>query len=226
MGVLDRLIGKDHFGPLVEHAKKVQSCVQLVEPLTEAWLEEDWATLGKMNEEISKLEHEADHLKHQYRQNLPKKVFLPVPRGDLMRILHEADNIADEVEHYAILLSLRKIILPDELKALMREFLSPVLEANTKLLSATESLGVLKEASFSGPESERILATVDEISRLEWQCKQIWRKIAKLILADETGMNPLDVLMGMRVVGSLSELANHAENCGDNLRHLILSAKK
>jgi len=35
-------------------------------------------------------------------------------------------------------------------------------------------------------------------------------------------MDPITIVFLMRIFNVLGRLANHAENCGDNLRHLII----
>ena len=42
MALLDKLFGKSPFGPVIEHAKKVYECIELINPVIKAWLREDW----------------------------------------------------------------------------------------------------------------------------------------------------------------------------------------
>ena len=112
MPLLDKLFGKSPFGPVIEHAKKVYECIDLVNPVIKAWLSEDWKQIDNLSKEVSRKEHEADKMKITIRSNLPKSLFYPVPRGDLLRILQNQDNIADSVEDLCVVLSLRKTKLP------------------------------------------------------------------------------------------------------------------
>ena len=95
MTLIDKLFGKSPFGPIIEHAKTVYECVEFINPLIKAWLREDWNEIERLGNDISRKEHEADQLKITIRNSLPKSLFYPVPRGDLLRILHNQDNIAD-----------------------------------------------------------------------------------------------------------------------------------
>ncbi len=43
------------------------------------------------------------------------------------------------------------------------------------------------------------------------------------LLAMENQLDPLTIIFIMKIIEVIGDLANYAENCGDNLRHLILS---
>ena len=78
------IFGRSPFKPLVEHARKVHECVSMIRPVAEAILAGDTKKLAELQHEMSKTEFEADQLKDQIRQNLPKRYFLPVRRRDVM----------------------------------------------------------------------------------------------------------------------------------------------
>ena len=223
MPLLDKLFGKSPFGPIIEHAKKVYECIDLVNPVIKAWLSEDWKQIDKLSKEVSRKEHEADKMKITIRSNLPKSLFYPVPRGDLLRILQNQDNIADAVEDLCVVLSLRKTKLPPPLTKDFQGFANQVIETAQMLLNANEELETLLEASFTGPPTEKVLKIVDEIGTLEWKCDTKAHDLVKRLISMENSLDPLTIIFVMKIIEVLGTLSNHAENCGDNLRHLIIS---
>lgn len=223
MTLIDRLFRKSPFGPIIEHAKIVCECVEFINPLIKAWLREDWDEIDRLGNEISRKEHEADKMKISIRNNLPKSLFYPVPRGDLLRILHNQDNIADTVEDLAVVLTLRRTQLPKDLVDDFQEFVNQVLETYKMLISANEKLDLLLEASFTGPPTEKVLKTLDEIGTLEWKCDKKARELVKKLIAKENQLEPLTIIFIMKILQEIGSIANYAENCGDNLRHLIIS---
>jgi len=225
MTVWDRLFARSPFEAIVTHAKKVHECVELLRPLSQAWLDERKDELDRLHEQMSHLENEADQIKHEIRQNLPRQLFLPVPRSDLLHILHEVDNIADSAEDFSVLLTLRPIRLPADLRGQYERFIEHIIDTSEKLLNVTESLKELMAASFSGPEAEQVLAAVDEISHMEWESDRLNQELVRNLLTRHAEMNPIDVLMLLKIFETLGQLPNHAENCGDGLRHMILAAK-
>jgi hypothetical protein len=146
-----------------------------------------------------------------------------VPRGDLLRILQNQDNIADAVEDLCVVLSLRKTKIPKSLTDDIQEFANQVIETAQMLLNANEELETLLEASFTGPHTEKVLKIVDEIGTLEWKCDTKGHDLVKKLISMEDTLDPLTIIFIMKIIEVLGNLSNHAENCGDNLRHLIIS---
>jgi len=223
MALLDKLFKKSPFGPVIDHAKKVYECIEFINPMIKAWLREDWDEIERLRNEISRKENEADELKIQIRNKLPKSLFYPVPRGDLLRILNNQDNIADAAEDLCVVLTLRKTKLPKSLIADFQDFVNQVIETCGKLLTANEELDILMEVSFTGPTAEKVLKIVDEIGQMEWKSDNKSRELVKKLLSMENQLDTLTIIFIMKIIEVLGNLANYAENCGDNLRHLIFS---
>ena len=89
MSLIGKVFGTSPFGPLLEHAKKVHECVKLICPLMEIMANENFEEVRKYQDKISKLEYQADQIKHEIRENLPRRYFLPVAREDLDNYLHQ-----------------------------------------------------------------------------------------------------------------------------------------
>jgi len=225
MHILERLFGKSPFGPLIQHAKKANECIDLLMPLSEAWLKEDWGKVEQLQKRVSEAEHQADDIKIKVRHNLPKGHFYPVPRGGLLRVLQNQDDMADSVEDFAILLTLRKTKLPESLWPDFQSFIEKVVATCKKALSATEDLDGLLESSFAGPEAEKVLAGVDEVGKMEWEVDLHTHSLVKKLLLLEGKISTLDIIFCMNIIQTLSRLCNHAENSGDNLCHMIISRR-
>lgn len=223
MHILEKLFGQSPFGPLMEHAKKVEECIDLLLPTTEAWLKEDWAELERMLNAISEAERRADEIKIKIRRILPKGYLYAVPRGGILRILQNQDSMADSAEDYAVMLTLRKTILPESLRDEFRDFLEKVVRTCKQALSSVEQLDVLVETSFSGPAAEKVLAAVEEVGEMEWEVDLLARSLGKKLLSLEDKVPTLDIIFCRNIMQILSHLCNHAENSGDNLCHLIVS---
>ena len=78
------LFGRSPIGPMQQHIAKAHECAANLVPFFEAIMAEDWAKVEQVQQEMSRLEHEADKLKKSVRLHLPKSLFLPVPRSDLL----------------------------------------------------------------------------------------------------------------------------------------------
>jgi len=131
--------------------------------------------------------------------------------------------MADAAEDLCVVLTLRKTKIPDSLTVEFQEFADQVIEICRKLLNANEELNTLMEVSFTGPATEKVLKIVDEIGKMEWKSDKKSIALVKKLLAMENQLDPLTIIFIMKIIEVIGELANYAENCGDNLRHLIFS---
>jgi len=83
-GYMSGIFGRSPVSPLQEHMAKVYACVSELVPLFNAVINEDWNAVKHCQQLISNLEKEADVLKKKLRLNLPKGLFMPVSRNDLL----------------------------------------------------------------------------------------------------------------------------------------------
>ncbi|TFH48792.1 MAG: DUF47 family protein, partial [Methanothrix sp.] len=55
MNIIQELFGKSPFGPLVEHTEKVHECVEVIRPLMEALVNEDYDEIRRLQDRVSRL---------------------------------------------------------------------------------------------------------------------------------------------------------------------------
>lgn len=221
MRTIYRLFGRSPFGPLVEHTRRVHETVKGVRPLFEAYLSENWDRCEELHEEISKLEHRADQQKNEIRDHLPKTMFLPVSRGDILRYLHEQDSIADAAEDLAVMLTMRPRPTPDRLEAPILELVNQVILTSEVLVGVASEITELFEASFGGPEADRVREIVSVLNDQEWEADKQQRRVARALVQEEDGLDPVAIFLWMHTLEVLGEIANHAENTGDRLRVMM-----
>jgi predicted phosphate transport protein (TIGR00153 family) len=223
MALIKQLFGKTPFGPLVEHTKKVYECVKLVKPLVESLLKEDRDELGRLQDKISKLEYEADVIKHEIREDLPRRFFLPVAREDLEQFLHCQDSIADSAEDLAVVLTLRNTKIHPELVAELNDFVDQVLQTNDSLMAAAQEMQNLAATSFGGEEAKTVLERIKNLGEDEWKADRMQRKLSQHIYRIEDQLDPVTILFYEKILQALSAIANAAENTGDLLRRMIVA---
>ena len=222
MGWLKEFFGKSPFGPLVEHTKKVHDCTKLVHPLMEACVRGDTDEVHRLQDQVSKLEYEADQVKHEIRENLPRRYFLPVSREDLDRFLHCQDNIADRAQDFAVILLIRKTTIHSALVEEFFAFVDQVIKVSDDLLAVSEELGALAESSFVGAEAESVLQRIKALGEGEWLADRMQRKLSQHIYCIEKELDPVTIFFYEKILHALSAIANAAENTGDLLRAMIL----
>jgi uncharacterized protein len=219
-GFMD-VFGRSPFEPLVEHARKVHECVKLVRPIADAILAGDTKRVDDLQFLMSKTEYEADQLKDRIRQGLKSRYFLPVSREDLERFLSQMDRIADDAQDFAIVATFRKIDLPAEYHAEFLELVDKVVQVSETLLGLGEQLATLQKEAFVGEGAEDVLAKVQEVAHMEWESDKLSRKLARHYYGS-SNVDPITILLLDKLCHALGGIANHAENCGKNLRLMIV----
>ena len=222
MSLIQRVFGGSPFRPLVEHATKVDECVQLLGPLIEAAVTDDHDEVSRLHDQVSKLEYEADQIKHRIREQLPRRFFLPVSREDLDRFLHCQDNIADGVEDFAVILLIRKTHVHEKLVPGFREIVDQVLQVASTMYQASTALIELAETSFEGAESTRILELISNLGEEEWKSDRLQRKLSQKVYDMESELDPVTISFYEKMQRALGQIADAAENTGDMLRAMIV----
>ena len=222
MSLIKELFGKSPFGPLVQHTRKVHECARLVMPLLEACVAEDYEEIHRLQDEVSKLEYEADMIKQEIRDQIPRRFFLPVARADLERFLHSQDSIADGAEDFAVILILRNTRIHPDLVDEFRALTEQVVLVSETLTAAAEELEALAESSFEGAEAKSVLERIGGLGEAEWRADRMQRKLSQHIYRIEGQLDVISILFYEKMILTLGAIANAADRTGDILRTMIV----
>jgi uncharacterized protein len=212
------LFGRSPFALLQSHMKKVSKCVYALPKLFESIENKNSKALEAQAQEISLFEHEADLIKNDIRNHLPKSLFLPIDRGNLLEILSIQDSIADKSEDIAILLTL----VPLEMLPIFKEeftlFLRKNIETFTEAKSIIEEMHELVESSFGGIEAEKVRSMVDVVAFREHEADLLQRQLLKKLFQATEQLNYLSFSQWQRVFENISSISNLSENLGYRIR--------
>ena len=215
------LFGRSPFGALQSHMLKVKECVDLIEPMMGALLADNFDEVKRIAKEVMKLEHNADEVKNSIRDHLPKSLFLPVDRRDLLALLSAQDDVADYVEDLGVIFTVKRTSVPESLREPMRTLVAAVLRVCSKAVEVIDQLDELLEASFGGPESEKVMGLIVELEKLEWEADKRQYKVAQELYAQEGKVSTLDIMVLVEALKKLGEIANSAESIGKQVRLFI-----
>jgi predicted phosphate transport protein (TIGR00153 family) len=212
------LFAKSPFGPLQDHMRMVMDCVNMVPGLFEALEAGDEEKLLELIEEIKEAEHQADILKNQIRGDVPKTVFTPVDRKDLLEVLSQQDKISDVAEDVGVLLSMKTLPFAPEIKQEFWDFLNQVMATLQQYSMISEELDELMEASFGGAEAGKVEEMIDNLGREEHKADRLQFTLVRKLLTLEDSMGPVNIMMWMKVLEAVGDIANGAEKVGNRLR--------
>ncbi|MDX1593241.1 MAG: TIGR00153 family protein [Gammaproteobacteria bacterium] len=218
------LFGRSPFTALQKHMRAVIDCVEVVPELFDALCKDDHARLVAAQERIFALENEADKVKNELREHLPKSLFLPVDRRDLLDILDMQDSIADTAQDIAGLLVERPMTLVDPMRAPLTELVALCVETCHQAHKVIEELDELLEMGFGGKERGDVLEMIAELGRLEDRTDELGIELTRLLFRHEDELKPVTVMFWYQLIEWIGDLADYAEKVGNRLR-LILAVR-
>lgn len=217
------LFGRSPIGPIQEHMLLADQAAQVLPALFQAATAEDWVTARSLRKEIGDAEKAADKVKRSVRRHLPKSLFLPVPRSDLLGLVSIQDRVADTAKDIAALVIDRSMIFPESMREGVIEFVEACCATSGQALAAIQELDELLEVGFSGREVTRVEAMLKVLGKLERRTDKLAASLRAKLFRLESELPPVDVMFYYRTLFLLGNLANEAETVGDRLQ--ILMAK-
>jgi len=214
---LARLLRQSPFKPLQEHMRIVAKCMDAFMPLFEALFEKDQNRVREIAEKIDKIESEADEIKNGLRLNLPKTIFLPVARPDLLVLISEQDSIADSVENIAGILTVREMEVPEAMRALLMELIQATIDTFHKALKVIEELDELLEVGFRGKYSSIVTDMIVDLKQTEEITDDLAKELNRILFSLEDQLKPVSVIFWYKLIKEIGEVANHSENVGDRI---------
>ena len=215
------LFGTSPVRPLQMHMAKVVECVSQLEPLFEAVLAGNTVAVNEVQERIATLENEADDLKHDLRLHLPRSLFLPVERRDLLEVLTMQDNIANRAKDIAGLIRGRQMSLPTDIGPLFKEFVKRGIDACLQAQKTVNELDELVETGFRGAEVELVQNLINELDRIETDTDKIQVKVRAKVFAIERELPPIDAMFLYRIIDWTGDIGDRAQRVGSRLQLML-----
>ncbi|MEN8140853.1 MAG: DUF47 family protein [Thermodesulfobacteriota bacterium] len=221
MAIISDMLGRSPIGHLVDHARKVHECIEQIRPLLKALIAEDYERVRYLQDKVSKLEYEADLLKHEIRANLPRRYFLPVNREELDGFLQCQEKMADYAEDFSVILMIRETKVHPDLQEQFLSFVDQVFQVSGNLLTAAVEFRSLEEVSFRGAEADMVHGLIESLGEEEWKADRLAREISIAMYKLEDEVGAVTIMFYEKMIRKLSAIANEAENAGDFLRAML-----
>ena len=218
---ISSLFGSSPVKPLQTHMASVQECIVELVPFFQAVIQEDWKEARTQQKKIAKLEGAADKLKRQLRLHLPKSLFMPISRRDLLEVLTMQDKIANKAKDIAGLIIGRKIILPEPLHEAFIEYVERCIDASAQAQNAINELDELMETGFGGKEMKLMESMIKKLDSIESETDKLQVKIRTAVFAKEKDMNPVEVMFLYKVIDWVGDLADLAQRVGSRFEIML-----
>ena len=218
---ISNLFGKSPIRPLQEHMSLVVVCASKLEPFFESVIADDWKTASEVFDRISDDENQADELKKQFRLNMPKSLFMPVSRGDLLGILAQQDNIANTAKDVCGIVLGREMDIPTSLQSDFIAYVKSAIETCEKARTAIDELDELLETGFTGQEVKFVKKLIRDLDAQEQKVDKRERKLRHRLFKIEGDIPPVHVMFLYNVIDNIGEIADTAERVGNQLELLL-----
>lgn len=214
---LSGLLRGSPFRPIQEHMNVVFSCVCLIPPLFDAVYREDADSIADFANQLKKLETTADKLKSTFRLNMPKSLFLPVDRKDLLGLISDQDKIADTTEDIGKIFLFRQMSVPEPIKELLDELLEGTMEIVAAAKDMIQRLDELLEVGFTGRGIDKVSTIIAGVRRSEHNIDDILHRLNVALFQIEKDLDPVSVMFWYSIIEHLGLISDQSENLADRL---------
>ena len=219
--MLANIFGSSPVRPLEKHIGIAYKCAQQLRPFFKASVRGDWERALLVRDKIEQLEHDADDMKKSIRLQLPKSLFMPVPREDLLELLLVQDKIANRTRDVSGIVVGRRMQIPDELSERFLEFVDRNIDAAKQARKSVRELDELFTAGFRGAEVDLVQGLIEELDQIETDTDEKQAALRSALFEIEKDLDPIDAVFMYQVIELTGEIADMAERVGRRLELLL-----
>jgi len=221
VNIISEMLGKSPVQPIQDHIGVAYECAEMLPSVFEAANLNDWDKVAKINERIRNLEHDADKIKTQIRSNLPKSLFMPVPRQDLLELVLVQDKIANITKSISGMIAQRKLQIPSGMYDEFFVFVNLCVDAAKFAKKSVNELDELYETGFRGAEVKLVQELIDNLDKIETKTDLKQHAMQNELFKIEKEMPPVDVVFLYKLIDMVGGIADMAERVGRRLELLL-----
>ena len=215
------LFAQSPFSPIQDHIVKAQECAEQLIPFIEASINNDWELATTIQQTISDLESDADRIKKDIRLHLPKSLWLPVNRSDLLNLITRQDKIANRAKDISGLMLGRKIVILNSIASIMLEYSKTAVATSAQAVRAIQETDELVEAGFRGNVLDLVQGLITELDNLENENDRLQVQVRAELFKIEDQLPPIEAMFLYQVIEWIGDLADRAQKVGSLMQLLI-----
>ena len=215
------VFAKSPIKPIQLHIEKVTVCSELLLPFFEASSKNDWVKADEIRKQISQYERDADELKRELRLTLPKGLFMPIDRADLLELVNRQDKIANTAKDITGRTFGRQLQIPAEIHDDFMTYVQRSIDAIKQAKNAIDGLDELLETGFKGREVDIVTKMIVVLEKIEDDTDSLQIKLRRNLLAIEDNYKPVDVMFLYKILEWVGSLADHSELIGTQLELIL-----
>ncbi len=216
--LLNSLFYRSPFTNLQKHADKVKECAKLFKQAAICHIGEECDEFESLTDQVARLESEADAIKRNIRNHLPKGILMPVDKFQFFQYLREQDKVLDEVEEALFWLSFRPKAIPKEISEEFIGLVEAVVPPIEKLSDLVQMATVFFRTR-SENQRTKMKSLIHDIRQHEKEADLLERELKMKVFTEIK--EALVVFHLIRLVEIVGNIADHAQNASDRMRAMI-----
>lgn len=170
----------------------------------------DAANIRTQFDEMHKIEHTADGVKHEMMERLVKEFLPPIEREDIVELAHTIDEVTDTIEDVLLRTYMYNIT---ELRFDVKEF--------TKLITrCCEDLKIVSQELYNYQKSTVLMSKVKEINSLEEEGDRLYVEAIHRLYTEEK--DPVAILTWTNIYDRLEKCCDSCEKVVDTIEMVVL----
>lgn len=178
-----KIFGSNPFKLLMAHMQIVSSSMEKLQEAIDCTLNGKYHDIGPIVLELSKIEFNADSLKLEIRNSITRAFFPIIRKEDVLELVILQDMIANKALEAGNVLSYRELEIFETLKPLFIDYNQKCLDVFLDTKKVVLELTDLLEASFGGPEFERVRNMVEITAHKEYESDLLRQRLMKELYA-------------------------------------------
>ncbi|MDH3978398.1 MAG: TIGR00153 family protein [Gammaproteobacteria bacterium] len=218
---ISRIFGESPVSPMQDHMETCFKAARALLPFFDKAISEQWDEVALVRDQIVALENEADDLKKNIRGQLPKSMFMPVPREDLLNLLWAQDQIANTARDISGLVLGREMKIPKEIREDFSIYIERNVDAAKKARKSIRELDELYTTGFRGAEAAFVEKLVHELDEIENETDEMQAKVRAGLFKIEQDLPAVDVIFLYKIIELIGQIGDMSERIGRRLELLL-----
>ena len=218
--VLGNIFGSSPVVPLEKHVDLAYQATKELNEFFSAVVKNNWEEASRVHQNIIECEQNADELKKEIRLHLPRSLFMPVPREDVLELLLVQDRMANRARDVAGLVLGRSMAIPEPIAEEFLEFVRRNIDAAKQARKSVRGLDELFTSGFRGAEVTLAERLIEELDQIETDTDGLEVNLRGSLFAIEKELDPVCVIFLYRIIELTGEIADMAERVGRRLEIL------
>jgi len=215
------LLAESPFSGLQEHMEVDNKASEALKSFIKSAVESDWKTAKEHRETIVKLEHQADEIKNNIRNHLPKSLFMSVSRQDILDLVFTMDGIPNAAKDISGVMIGRKMVIPEHMSKRFIDCTNSAITATHQACDAIKKVNEMQRSGFGGKNASELYDLVAQIEQLEQENDELEISLRNELFKIEKDLPPVDVIFLYDIINKIGILADISQSLGHILIRLV-----